>query len=104
VFAIIEAGGKQHRVSVGDVLEVDRMHVGVGDRVEHQRVLLLADGSDVKTGAAALKGVGVVSTVVAKARGPKVIVFHYKSKKRQRTKTGHRQELTRLRIDDIVVP
>ena len=103
MFVVIEAGGKQHRVSVGDILEVDRMQAPVGSTINLDRVLLVSDGASITTGNPTVAEAHVVSTVLARTRGPKIIVFRYKAKKRVRKKTGHRQDLSRLRIDDIVV-
>lgn len=103
MFAVIESGGKQHRVAVGDVLQVELLDVETGSTVELDRVLLVADGTAVTTGRPTVADARVVSTVVGESKGPKLIVFKYKSKKRVRKKSGHRQHYTRLRIDDIVV-
>jgi large subunit ribosomal protein L21 len=103
VFAIIESGGKQHRVAVGDVLDVELLGAEAGSTVEIDRVLLVADGATVTAGRPTVADARVVSTVLGESKGPKLIVFKYKSKKRVRKKTGHRQHYTRLRIDDIVV-
>jgi len=103
VYAIIEAGGKQHRVTVGDVFEVDRMKAPVGSTVELDRVLMVDDGGTLTTGHPTVPDARVVSTVLNQTRGPKIIVFRYKAKKRERKRTGHRQDLSRLRVVDIVV-
>lgn len=103
MFAVIEAGGKQHRVHVGDIFEIDRVRAPVGSTLELDRVLMVADGTSVTAGHPVIPDARVISTILAEALGPKIIVFRYKSKKRERKKTGHRQKLCRLRVDDIVV-
>lgn len=100
-YAIVEDGGKQYRAVIGDTIEVDRYPLEVGDEIDMERVLLIADGDNVKVGTPTVKGAKVEATVVAQVKGPKVVVFRYKAKERIRTKTGHRQQYTKVRIDAI---
>ena len=102
MFAIIKSGGLQHKVSVGDRLEVNRLHVEDGEQIEIGEVLLISDADTSMVGAPFVEGARVVATVVGDTRGKKLIVFKYKSKKRYRHRRGHRQELTVLTIDDII--
>src|SRR5689334_33173 len=97
-YAIIQSGGKQYRCEEGRTIEVDRLAVEAGAAHTFQEVLLVADGSDVKVGTPTLSGAQVKATVVDQIKGPKLIVFHYKAKERQRKKTGHRQKFTQLKI------
>lgn len=99
MFAIIETGGKQYRVSVGDVLDVERLDVEEGATV-NLKVLMTGEGETVATGAA-VEGKTVTATVVRQFRAPKVIVFKYKAKKNVRKKQGHRQYYTRIKIESI---
>ncbi len=102
IYAIIEAGGKQYRVSPGQVLDVDRMDVMDGSAVELEKVLLIGDDDRVVVGTPTIEGAKVVATSQGEGRGKKIIVFKYKNKVRYRKKTGHRQFYTRLTIDQIV--
>ena len=102
IYAIIETGGKQYRVTPGQVLDVERLEVAEGASVELDRVLLVADGDELKVGAPTVDGARVLATVQCEGKGKKVVIFKYKPKTRQRKKTGHRQLYTRLTIDKIV--
>ncbi len=101
-YAIVEDGGKQYRAVEGNTIEVDRFPSEVGEQIDLERVLLVADGDQVTIGAPFVAGAKVQATVVAQIKGPKVVVFRYKPKKRIRVKTGHRQQYTRVKIDTIV--
>ena len=102
-YAIVEDGGKQYRAVEGNTIEVDRFPSEVGEQIDLERVLLVADGDQVTIGAPFVAGAKVQATVVAQVKGPKVVVFRYKPKKRIRVKTGHRQQYTRVKVDSIVV-
>ncbi|HYL80242.1 MAG TPA: 50S ribosomal protein L21 [Candidatus Acidoferrum sp.] len=102
MYAIIESGGKQYRVEPGAVVLVERIPGEVGNQVELSRVLLVSDGSTVKVGKPTLSGARVMSEIVAQTRGVKIDVFKFKKRKKYRRKTGHRQELTQVRIAEIV--
>ena len=101
-YAIIEQGGKQYKAVPGSTIEVDRMPVEEGAAVELDQVLLVADGDQITVGTPTVDGAKVQATVEAHIKGPKIIVFKYKPRKRYRRKKGHRQQYTRLRIQDIV--
>lgn len=102
-YAIVEDGGKQYKAVEGGTIEVDRFPAEVGEQVDLERVLLFVDGEQVSVGTPVVEGVKIQATVVAQIKGPKLIVFRYKPKKRIRVKTGHRQKYTRLQIDTIAV-
>ena len=102
MYAILETGGKQYKVRPGDTIQVEKLAGELGDTVELGRVLMVGDEETVSVGSPAVEGASVMAEVVGQGRGPKIIVFKYKSKVRYRRKTGHRQSLTRLRIGDIV--
>lgn len=99
MFAIIETGGKQYRVSVGDVIDVEHLEAEVGSSVE-LKVLMTGEGDKIAVGAEA-EGKKVSATVVKQLKSKKVIVFKYKAKKNVRKKQGHRQFYTRIKIDSI---
>ncbi|MBL4889824.1 MAG: 50S ribosomal protein L21 [Candidatus Lindowbacteria bacterium] len=101
-YAIVEHGGKQFRVEEGDLFTIDRV-VGeeVGASIEFGKPLLVQDGSDIKIGAPIVEGSKVTATVLGHERGKKILIFKFKKRKKYRKRRGHRQELTRLRIDSI---
>jgi large subunit ribosomal protein L21 len=100
-YAIIETGGKQYRVSVGDRISVERLPAEESDEITIDRVLLLGGNGDVKIGTPVVKGATVTAKVDDHFRGEKIDVFKYKPKKRYRRKIGHRQALTHLTITGI---
>jgi large subunit ribosomal protein L21 len=102
MYAVVKTGGKQYRVSPGDTIEVEKLPHEVGAPVELDQVLLVVNGSGTKVGKPLVEGARVKATVTRQAKGRKVIVFKYRSSKRYRRKRGHRQDYTRLRIDEIV--
>ena len=102
MYAIIESGSRQYRVAPQSELEVDRLALEQGGAFETDRVLLLQeDGKGVMIGAPFVSGVTVRGTVVEHFRGRKIIVFKQKRRQGYRRKRGHRQELTRIRIEEI---
>jgi len=101
MYAVIESGGKQHRVELGSKIQVDRLDVQPGDSITLDRVLLVADGDDAAIGQPVVDGATVSAEVLVQDRGEKIIVFKYKPKARTRVKNGFRAELTTLRITDI---
>jgi large subunit ribosomal protein L21 len=102
MYAIIETGGKQYRVELGTELEVERLSGDPGSEIVLDQVLLVADGENASVGRPLVAGAEVRASVVRQDRGDKIVVFKYKSKTRHRVKRGHRQELTVLRIADIL--
>ena len=103
MYAVIETGGKQYRVEVGTELEVELLDAEPGKTITLERVLLVADGDDANIGRPLVSGAEVSAEVLRQARGEKIISFKYRPKARSRVKKGHRQELTILRISDIVL-
>ncbi len=103
MYAVIETGGKQYRVEVGTELEVELLDANPGDSVNVERVLLVADGDTAAIGRPLVGNASVAAEIVRRDRGDKVISFKYRPKARRRVKKGHRQELTVLRISDIVL-
>ena len=103
MYAVIETGGKQYRVEVGTELEVESLDAELGKTVTVGRVLLVADGDDASIGRPVVDGAAVSAEIVRQTRGDKVISFKYRPKARRRVKKGHRQELTVIRVSDIVL-
>jgi large subunit ribosomal protein L21 len=101
MYAVVETGGKQYKVMVGQTVDVERLEANVGDRVELDRVLMVSDGEAVHVGRPVVENARIAATVVEHGRGKKVIVFKYRAKQRFRRKKGHRQNYTRLRIEEI---
>ncbi len=100
-YAIIESGGKQYKAVEGGTLEVDRLLVTPGEKLKLEQVLLLADGEDVLVGTPLVKGNPVWTRVLEHFKGEKVTIFNYSPKKRIRVKTGHRQNYTRLLVEQV---
>ena len=100
MYAIVRSGGRQHRVEVGDVLEVDKIDDSVGSSVSWTP-LLLVDGSTVTSDQSALGSVSVTAEVLAATKGPKIKIFKYKNKTGYRKRQGHRQRYTQVRVTGI---
>jgi large subunit ribosomal protein L21 len=103
MYAVIETGSKQYRVEVGTELQVELLDVEPGQTITLERVLLVADGDTAAIGRPIVDGAKVTAEVVRRERGVKTISFKYRPKARRRVKKGHRQELTILRVEDIVL-
>ncbi len=102
MYAIIETGGKQYRVSEGDAISVEKLPYQVGDEVELDRVLLVSGAKGLAVGQPVVEGAKVVARVESEGRGRKILVWKYRPKQRYRRRQGHRQAYTRLRIEKIV--
>ncbi len=103
MYAVIETGGKQYRVEVGTELEIELLAEGAGETVSFDRILLIADGDAASIGRPVVANASVSAEVLRRDRGEKLISFKYRPKARRRVKKGHRQELTVVRISDIVL-
>lgn len=103
MFAVVQTGGKQYRVAVGQSIQVEKLPAVKGDLIEFERVLMVGEGDQITAGTPVVEGARVLASVSRQERGPKIIVFRYKSKKRVRVTRGHRQNLTQVFIRDIVV-
>ena len=101
MYAVIETGGKQYKVSEGDVIYVEKLDVEAGAEVSFDKVLLIGEGSDVKVGAPAVEGVSVSGKVIKNDKAKKVVVYRYKPKKGYHKKQGHRQPYTKVEITKI---
>lgn len=99
--AVIRTGGKQYRVTPGDIFEVEKLDGNVGDVLNITDVLLVSDGDNVKIGQPIVDGATVTAKITGQHRGEKIMVFRYRPKKRIRVRRGHRQYLTRLEIQSI---
>ncbi len=100
MYAIIKTGGKQYKVSEGDLVRVEKLPNEIGDTVEFDEVLLIG-GDEVKVGAPTVENAKVSATVEDQAKDKKIVVFKYKPKKMYRKKQGHRQPYTLVKIDSI---
>lgn len=101
MYAIVETGSKQYRVSAGDKLEIERLDVEAGQPVTLDRVLFVNKDGKVSVGAPTVDGASVVADVVSHKRGKKLVAFKMKRRKGYHKKTGHRQELTVIQIKEI---
>jgi large subunit ribosomal protein L21 len=103
MYAVIETGGKQYRVEVGTELEIELLQAAPGDAIAFERVLLVADGEAASIGRPVVANASVSAEILRRDRGEKLISFKYRPKARRRVKKGHRQELSVVRISDIVL-
>ncbi len=103
MYAVVEVAGNQYRVSEGDKVQVERLPQNVGDQIDLNKVLMVADGENVKVGQPTVDGAKVVATVTEQSKGERVLVFQYRiGGKRHRTRATHRQNYTWLQIEKIV--
>ena len=100
-FAVIKTGGKQYRVSEGDVIAVERLARAPGDTVEIADVLMIGGDAGTTVGTPRVAGASVAAEVVEQTRGAKIIVFKKKRRKGYRRRAGHRQDLTLLKVTGI---
>ena len=100
MYAIVRAGGRQEKVAIGDVLEVDRLKATSGSTVE-LTALLVVDGTTVTSDAATLAKVSVTAEVLDQTKGPKIDILKYKNKTGYRRRMGHRSKLTQIRVTGI---
>nr|QCI05524.1 ribosomal protein L21 [Crouania attenuata] len=101
-YAIIEAGGKQIWIQLGQFYDINYIHGDPGDSIYFNRVLFLKDKDDIQIGMPCLQKVKIKAKILRHFKGRKIIVFKMKPKKNMRSKSGHRQKLTRLLIEEIV--
>jgi large subunit ribosomal protein L21 len=100
MYAIVKTGGKQYKVAVGDVVEVEKIEGAPGDAVSFP-ALLVVDGETVTTDLDALSKVAVTGELVAQSRGPKISIHHFKNKTGYHRRMGHRQRLTQVKVTGI---
>lgn len=101
MYAIIKTGGKQYKVSEGDLVRVEKLNAEIGDTVEFDEVLMVKSDDDLKVGSPLVENAKVSATVKDQAKDKKVIVFKYRPKKGSKTKQGHRQPYTLVEINNI---
>lgn len=100
MYAIVRSGGRQHKVAVGDVLEIDRISDEAGSSVQLQPVLLV-DGEAVTSDKSALESASVTAEVLAETKGPKIRILKFKNKTGYRKRQGHRQRYTKVKVTGI---
>lgn len=103
MYAVIKTGGKQHKVSEGDILSVEKLTGDKGAEVVFNEILLVADDKNVKVGKPFLEGATVTGEIVLQKKGPKIHVFKMTRRKGFKKKTGHRQALTSMKIKKISI-
>ena len=102
MYAVVATGGKQYKVAEGDVLRIEKIPGEIGDTVNIDDVLMVADGDQVDIGRPRVENASVNARIVEQGKGKKVLVFKYKRRKRYRRMKGHRQPFTAIKIDNIV--
>jgi large subunit ribosomal protein L21 len=102
MYAVVKTGGKQYRVAANDLVQIERLPGEAGDIITLDDVLMLGDGANVTIGAPRVEGAAVAAEIVEQARGPKIIIFKKRRRQNYRRKKGHRQDLTILRITEIL--
>ena len=102
MFAVIKTGGKQYRVAADDVIKIEKLAGDAGDTVAFETVLMLGEGETVTVGTPLVEGATVAGEIVGQTRGPKLIVLKKRRRKNSRRKKGHRQDLTAVRITEIL--
>jgi large subunit ribosomal protein L21 len=103
MYAVIKTGGKQYRVAANDVIQVERLDAEAGSEIALTDVLMVGGDGAVRIGTPRLASASVTAEVLEQAKGPKLVIFKKRRRKNSRRKTGHRQQLTVLRIKDIAV-
>jgi large subunit ribosomal protein L21 len=103
MYAVIKTGGKQHRVSEGDVIAIEKINGDKGDAVVFEQVLMVEKEGDIRIGRPLVDGAKVTGEIVAQTKGDKLVVFKMKKRKGFSKKNGHRQLLTRMKIKEIFI-
>lgn len=101
MYAVIESGSKQYKVTVGAIVDVELLDAKIGDVLQLDRVYMVADDANVQIGKPVLENARVSATVLGHGKAGKVLIFRHRAKEHYRRKVGHRQQYTRLRIDAI---
>jgi large subunit ribosomal protein L21 len=101
MYAVVETGGKQYRVAVGDVIRVEKLEADAGASVNLGKVLMVADGDNLRVGTPNVAGAAVTATVKAHGRADKIRIFKFRRRKHYRKTQGHRQHYTELEITGI---
>ena len=103
MYAVIRTGGKQHRVSEGDVIAIEKITGSRGDTVVFDQVLMLEKEGDIRIGRPVVEGAKVTGEILAQTKAAKLIVFKMKKRKGYHKKNGHRQQLTSMKIKEIAI-
>lgn len=101
MYAVIETGGKQYQVKEGDELFIEKLSAEADEKVSFDKVMAIGNDGSMTVGAPYVEGASVAATVIKNGKGKKITVFTYKPKKGEKTKQGHRQPYTKVRIDAI---
>ena len=101
MYAIIQTGGKQYKVTEGSVLKVEKLNAHPGDRLTLDQVLMISDGDNVKVGNPVVPNAQVTAVVLEQGKEKKIVVFKYKRRKNYRRKQGHRQPYTKIKVEKI---
>ncbi len=102
MYAIFEAGGRQHRAEANKVVKMSKLETPTGETVEFDKILAIFDGEETRIGSPYVEGAKVVGRVVQQGRDRKIIVFTYRPKSQFKRKKGHRQEFTQVQITEVV--
>ena len=103
MYAVIKTGGKQHRVSEGDVVVVEKIDGGKGDAVVFDQILMVEKEGDIRIGRPVVEGAKVTGEILSQTKAAKLIVFKMKKRKGYHKKNGHRQQLTSMKIKEISI-
>ncbi|MCL5808424.1 MAG: 50S ribosomal protein L21 [Deltaproteobacteria bacterium] len=103
MYAVIKTGGKQHKVSEGDVIAIEKINGDKGEAIVFDQVLMVEKDGDVRIGRPVVEGAKVTGEILAQTKGDKLIVFKMKKRKGFHKKNGHRQQLTSMRIKEISI-
>ena len=103
MYAVIKTGGKQHKVSEGDVIAIEKINGDKGDAIIFDQVLMVEKEGDIRVGRPVVEGAKVTGEILAQTKGDKLIVFKMKKRKGFHKKNGHRQQLTSMRIKEISI-
>jgi large subunit ribosomal protein L21 len=103
MYAVIKTGGKQHRVTEGDVIAIEKINGDKGDAIVFEQVLMVEKEGDIRIGTPLVDGAKVTGEIVAQTKGDKLVVFKMKKRKGFSKKNGHRQLLTRMKIKEIFI-
>ncbi len=103
MYAVIKTGGKQHRVSPGDVIAIEKVGGDKGESVVFDQVLMVENEGDIRVGRPVVEGAKVIGEILAQGRGDKLVVYKMKKRKGYHKKTGHRQQLTSMKIREISI-
>ncbi len=101
MYAVIKTGGKQYKVAAGDTLKIEKLALDIGQTIEFEEILLVADGGNVKLGVPFIAGGKVVAEIVSHGRGKKINIIKFRRRKHSMKRQGHRQDFTEIKINAI---